>query len=88
MKDLTQLRNKINKIDQKIVELLAQRVIVVRKVGELKKKLNLPILDSKREEQQEKMWSNRATELGLDARQILKIWNIILDMCKTEENNI
>jgi len=45
---LNNLRKQIDKIDESIVSLLAKRMERVKKVGQLKKKSNLPVLDRSR----------------------------------------
>tara|TARA_B100000989_G_C19303092_1_gene369318 strand:- start:270 stop:560 length:291 start_codon:yes stop_codon:yes gene_type:complete len=47
--ELFNLRKDINDIDNKLMELLISRLEVVEKVGELKKKHNMEVLDKKRE---------------------------------------
>lgn len=43
------LREKINVIDEKIMELLLSRFLIVKEIGQYKKQHNLPILDKSRE---------------------------------------
>ena len=45
---LEDLRKQIDGIDESIVNLLAKRMKVVEKVGQLKKKSNIPVLDKSR----------------------------------------
>ena len=45
---LDDFRKQIDKIDNQIVDLLAKRMKVVKKVGQLKKKNNIPVLDKSR----------------------------------------
>lgn len=51
MKDLSTLRGNINEIDNKIVELWAQRMEYSLKIAEYKKENNLPVFDEKREKE-------------------------------------
>ncbi|MEC9484688.1 MAG: chorismate mutase [Candidatus Izemoplasma sp.] len=51
MDDLSTLRNKIDDLDSKIMALLEQRFNLSRAVGEYKKKYNLPVLHSNREQE-------------------------------------
>lgn len=48
MKELEQLRKKIDYIDQQLLRTLAKRFRVVAKIGKVKKSLGLPLLDKKR----------------------------------------
>ncbi|MFA6016908.1 MAG: chorismate mutase [Patescibacteria group bacterium] len=45
---LESFRKQIDEIDESTVNLLAERMKVVRKIGQLKKKNNLPVLDKSR----------------------------------------
>ena len=49
MKDLNSLRNKIDKIDNEIIDLLNDRFDVVKEIGEYKKENNIPVEDKARE---------------------------------------
>lgn len=44
------LREKINIVDDKIMELLLERFLIVKDIGKYKKQNNIPILDSSREQ--------------------------------------
>ena len=50
-KDIKDIRNEINKIDQEMRELFLKRLECSKDVAEYKKEHNLPILDSKREQE-------------------------------------
>ncbi|VVA43652.1 Chorismate mutase [Candidatus Roizmanbacteria bacterium] len=45
---LEDLRKQIDAIDESIVVLLAKRMETVKKIGQLKKKINIPVLDKSR----------------------------------------
>lgn len=45
---LSDLRIRIDEIDQRLIELLSQRKKVVENIGVLKKETNIPVLDTKR----------------------------------------
>lgn len=45
---LKDLRKQIDEVDNQIVDLLAKRMMVVKKIGRLKKKNNIPALDESR----------------------------------------
>jgi len=47
--NLQDYRNKIDTIDKEIVQLLADRMEVSKKIGAFKKENSLPVLDEKRE---------------------------------------
>ena len=47
--DLARLRQEIEELDHKLVKLIADRVVLARKVGEAKRAAGLPTLDHVRE---------------------------------------
>ncbi len=51
MNDLSNLRDKINEIDSKIIELWKERMELCLSVAEYKKENNLPVLDAQREKE-------------------------------------
>ncbi len=79
MTELEALRNKINSIDEKIIELLGKRREVSQKVIELKERFDFPLRDKTREEE----LINRLVELGrkfnVDENLIKKIYSVIID---------
>ena len=48
---MEQYREIINGLDDQIMELLIDRLLVVKDIGEYKKKNKIPVLDQKREQQ-------------------------------------
>ncbi|AAL81825.1 chorismate mutase [Pyrococcus furiosus DSM 3638] len=51
MTTLKLLRKEIDKIDNQIISLLKKRLEIAQAIGKIKKELNLPIEDRKREEE-------------------------------------
>lgn len=49
--ELNLLRKKIDEIDEKLLNLLKERLEVSKKIGEIKKKKNMPIYDPIREQE-------------------------------------
>ncbi len=88
MKDIIQLRKEIDKIDEKILELLSERVKLVRKIAKEKHKVGLPFSDGGREKQLKEMWKEKTMELGLLAKPISQILNKILNMSKKEQRRV
>ena len=50
MERIHELRERIDKIDKEILELLEERLSLVKEIGETKKELDIPITDSDREQ--------------------------------------
>jgi len=75
---LESLRKQINEIDEQIISLLAKRMKVVKEVGHLKRKNNIPILDRSR-------WQK---VIKSKKGYIKKIWKIIHDEALRIEQSI
>ncbi len=74
MDDLTKFREKINEIDAKLLQLIADRISVVKEVGEYKKENGLQIVDPEREEKLLQTLTEKGKKLGLTESVIRKIW--------------
>ncbi len=77
MSELQNYRMQIDAIDTQIIELLAQRFEVVKKVWEYKKKNNLPPLQPERWREVLHSRKEKATELWIHWECIENIWNEI-----------
>ena len=75
---LEELRKQIDEIDEQITSLLAKRMKVVKAIGQLKKKNNMPILDKSR-------WQKI---IKSKKGYIKKIWEIIHDEALRIEQSI
>lgn len=80
-------RNKIDKIDNKIILLLYKRTQVVYQIGKWKKKHKIMIIDNKRWKQVLKSKTNLAKNYKLNKNAIIKIFNTIHDMSIEIEKN-
>jgi chorismate mutase len=77
MELLDKYRKQIDKIDKKIIDYLAKRYQVVKKVGEFKKKKGLKPFDKKRFQEVLKTRISFAEEKGLPKELIKKIYQTI-----------
>ena len=64
-----------------IVELLASRVEVARRIGEAKRKRNLPIVDRTREGKVYERVRELAESMNLDPKGVEKVFREIVDLC-------
>ncbi len=85
--ELENLRKKIDKIDFKILQNLAERFALVSKVAECKAKNKLPILDRKREEEMTKTRKTLAKKYKLDESTIEKLFKLILKTSRSKQKN-
>jgi chorismate mutase len=65
MDEIEMLRKKIDEIDTAIIQHLAERAAVSRRVGEVKKTLGKKVLDTEREKYLENYHKQVATQYGL-----------------------
>ena len=76
--ELGQLRHDIEAIDRKLVELLAERLELGRRTGEIKREAGRPILDAAREAEVIRRAVTAARELGVPQEATREIfWHIV-----------
>jgi chorismate mutase len=76
--NLRALRREIEEVDHALVELIARRVRLARRVGPLKRALGLPVLDPPREAAIVRRAAELAREAGIggeDAREVF--WRVV-----------
>ncbi len=78
---LTVLRNKIDHIDNKLVELILQRLAISHQLGVLKQELSLPIDDPVREQTVLNRLTNQAEKVE-DRRALESIYSSIFRASK------
>ena len=74
---LPQYRTEIDQIDNQILELLAKRIEVVKKVGQYKKNQNIPALDQNRWQVVLDKLELKCQEFNLDFELVKDLWNRI-----------
>jgi chorismate mutase len=85
MSDLTQLRIDIDGIDDRIVDLLAQRFAICRQVADYKLRHDIPVVLPERIEQVKTRCADRAERQGVDRAFVLALYALIIDQtCETE----
>lgn len=83
METLTQLRNKINKVDEEILRLIGERVKICKSIGATKRRMQLSIKDEDRENEVLERVKQKAQVLQLDSLQISAIYREIVNMCSS-----
>ncbi len=78
MEGIEELRADLDEIDRKILRLINERMSIARKIGLLKKKHNIPIIDREREEKVYKNAIGHASRLSLDPSRIRSIFHEII----------
>ncbi len=85
---MDELRHQIDKLDVKIIELLANRSNFIDRATELKKSNGMPARIPERIESVVSNARNAAEELDLDADLVEKIWRILIDWSIQREAEI
>ncbi len=85
---MDELRHQIDKLDVKIIELLANRSEFIDRATELKKSNGMPARIPERIESVVSNARNVAEELDLDADLVEKIWRILIDWSIQREAEI
>lgn len=74
---LDNLRKQIDIVDEKLLTLLAKRIILVRKISKFKKAHNIPILDEDRRSEVLNSQLSKGEKLGLPKDLIKKLYSLI-----------
>jgi len=85
---IKKLRAQIDKIDEKLLKILAERFKITQKVGEYKKKYKLPVIDREREKEIFQKRKLLAEKLGLDALMVKQIFHLIIKNVKKKHRQI
>lgn len=88
MKEIRRLRSKLDEIDMEILELLMERMDIVKRIGLIKKRQNLPIIDKNREEEVYNNAAEFALKHDLDNIQIKSIFREIMLLSKKVQNDV
>jgi len=84
-RELETLRNQIDEIDTKLLELLSQRLEVSSEIGRHKKKIGAPVFDAEREKELIKYLQKNGSKQGLDVEMIEQLWEKILLYSKKQQ---
>ncbi len=82
------LRDEINRLNEEILEKIRERVRVALRIGEVKKRHGMPIVDRTREEAVLNHVESLAADRGLDPEGVRRVFREIIDLCvKAEEEH-
>lgn len=83
--ELAQIRREIETIDRRIIELLAERIELGRRTGEIKREAGRPILDAAREAEVIRRAVTAARELGVPQEATREIFWHVVGMSRREQ---
>lgn len=85
MRDLSEIREDINKIDDELIELFKKRMDCSREVAENKKANDIPILNQSREDEILASVGEKGGEYGAAAQ---KLFSVIMELSRDLQHNI
>lgn len=85
---LEELRRKIDRIDRRIVELLAERFRVARRVVAMKERMGLPVVDAERRSAVLRGVEERAKRLGLEPAFAVKVFEDVVRAVEGEGKGV
>lgn len=76
--ELDALRAEITDVDRQLIDLIAERLRIARRIGAIKETLGLPVMDPAREAEVVRRAAAGARERGADAELVRSVlWQII-----------
>ncbi|WP_309492184.1 chorismate mutase [Candidatus Hecatella orcuttiae] len=87
-KELAELRKKIDRVDSRIVALLAERFKLVKKISKAKQKLGIPTIDRPREAQVLSRVAVMAEKKKLESKYAVNVFKAIISSCKKFEKDL
>ena len=83
------LRDEINRLNEEILEKIRERVRVALRIGEVKKRHGMPVVDRSREEAVLNHVGGLAADRGLDPEGVRRVFREIIDLCvRAEEEHL
>lgn len=80
-------RTRIDEINTQIIELIAERVAVAERLGEIKEDNGMSIRQKSREDQVIQFCKDKANSMGLDEENIGKIFEKIIQISREAQTN-
>jgi chorismate mutase len=88
MESLKPLRAKIDALDDQIIDLLAERMDIVRQVGAIKGREGLDLIQSDRVVEVRERCAERGAKKGLNPGMVRNIYTLIIDEAHQMEQSI
>jgi chorismate mutase len=86
-RELDSLRRRISAVDRALVEHVAERLRIAKRIGELKARLALPVMDPAREAEVVRRAAAVAREQGADPELIRAVLWQIIDHARTVQDD-
>ncbi len=82
---IEKLRKEIDSIDNNIIQLLSKRKGIVKKIADIKRQENKPVIDKEREHEIIHRLKKLSKEKGLDEDFIGSVYEIIINNSRNEQ---
>ena len=82
---LEEMRSKIEEIDEKIMELIAERMDIAILIANIKERDGLPITDKNQEKKVMQSVSENAEIFGMDKEGVEKIFQMLIELNKNKQ---
>jgi chorismate mutase len=79
---LRHLRGEIERVDRALVELIAERMLLAREAGPLKRGLEIPVLDASREAAIVRRATSLAREAGIEGEEVRGVFWQLVGLCR------
>jgi len=86
--ELDELRNEIKDVTVEIMCLAGKRLLLAKKVGEVKRQRDLPVEDLEVEKQLKQIILKKCKEYGVESRFGLKLLNLLTDEAKRVQKKL
>jgi len=83
--DMGPLRDEINRLNEEILEKIRERVRVALRIGEVKKRHGMPVVDRAREEIVLNQVESLAADRGLNPEGVRRVFREIIALCVRAE---
>lgn len=80
MKKISDLRLKINEVDEELLDLIIERLRIVQEIGQVKKENGVGIIDENREKEILDRLIAKADEKGINPDVVRKIWRVLMEI--------
>ena len=87
-KELEELRKQIDALDIELIDVLARRIGVVRKVGELKAGTDISVVQPARAQAVKNRAAEMGAEKGLEEEFVRKLYDLMIDHAHELEHDI
>lgn len=80
MNKINDLRLKIDEVDASLLDLIIERLGIVKEIGKVKKENGAGIIDESREKKVLDQLTEQARNKGIDPEIVKKVWKVLIEI--------